>query len=497
MNPNSIFLALVAVATCLLPFNQIAKVIAATASTWTSSGQLNEGRPFHATVELADGRLLTMGGNYGPQRSAELYDPATRTWTLAAPMPHPVGGPAAVVLPDGRVLIAGGWDATGGAIDKTLLYDSGSNSWAPGSPLREPRRQGQVEALADGRVLLVGGDNYTAGLLDSVELYDGVSWTRGASVPYRPGSSFSLTLLTDGRVLLAGGLATAFTYLASAALYDPPTDTWERLPDMSVPRLGHSATLLLDGRVLIAGGASGGPGSVQQTTEIFNPGSKTWAPAAPMAMRRYFHGAVRLFDGRVLVAAGTQGGGPDGQGGELREAEVFYPQFSGWAPVAPMQHYRYAHTLTLLRDGTALAVGGVDQIGPGPPLLPRETELFTPGDDEPPPPDTTPPVVACSVEPAVLWPVTNQLVPVTVTVDVKDNESGAAGFSLLAAVADEGAATDIVDFTIGTADTAGSLRASRDGRGDGRTYSLVYEGRDVAGNSDRCTVTVVVPHDQR
>jgi Kelch motif/Galactose oxidase, central domain len=502
MSVNTIALTIVALASYLAHLNQFATNVAAAAAAsssgmWTPSGRLNEGRFFHATVVLADGRLLTIGGNSGPQRSAELYDPATRTWTPAAAMPHPVANPAAVVLRDDRVLVAGGSDGTGGAIDKTILYDTGSNSWVPGSPLLEPRRQGQVVALADGRVLLVGGDNQSEGLLDSVELYDGVSWRPGVPVPYRPGVQFSLTLLTDGRVLLAGGLATAFSSIASAALYDPLNDAWERLPDMSVPRLGHSATRLLDGRVLVAGGttSSGTPDSVLRTTEIFNPATKTWTASGPMAARRNFHRAVRLLDGRVLVAGGAQFGGVD-----LREAELFYPQVSRWVEVAPMQHRRAAHTLTPFPDGSVLAVGGLDQagqIGPFPALV-LETELFTPGDAEPPPLDTTPPSVACSAEPAMLWPPNNELVPVTVKIEVKDDESGPAGFSLVAAVADEGdGARDIVDFTVGTADTAGSLRASRTGSGDRRTYSLVYEGGDVAGNTARCITTVTVPHDQR
>jgi hypothetical protein len=231
MNLNTLALTIVAFASYLVQLNQFATNVAAPAAAsssgmWTPSGRLNEGRFFHATVVLADGRLLTIGGNYLAQRSTEVYNPATRMWTLSAPLPRPAVFPAAVRLRDDRVLLAGGEDATGVAVDETDLYDSLSNSWVRGSPMLEPRRHGQIVELADGRVLAVGGDNQVRpGLLDSVELYDGVSWSRGAPVPYRPGVDFSLTLLTDGRVLLAGGLVTGFSFLASAALYDPLNDT--------------------------------------------------------------------------------------------------------------------------------------------------------------------------------------------------------------------------------------------------------------------------------
>jgi Galactose oxidase, central domain/Kelch motif len=489
MNATTLTMSISAVAaTFWAVLNPVAATTTATAAfsagQWTEWGQLNEGRLFHATVELIDGRLLTIAGNYGPQSSTELFDPLTRTWTWAASLPRATFDPAAVRLSDGRVLVAGGTDATGGAVASTSLYDAVSNSWQLGPPMLEPRAQGQVVTLDDGRVLAVGGE--ARGLLDSVEIYDGV-WHRAASVPYAPGLKFSLERLNDGRVLLAGGLATASSYLASAALYDPPTDTWERLPDMSVPRLGHSATLLLDGRVLIAGGttSSGTPDSIHRTTEIFNPATKTWTASGPMAAQRNYHRAVRLPDGRVLVAGGAQFGGIT-----LREAELFYPAIGRWEQIAPMQHRRYAHTLTLLRDGSVLAVGGHDGTTG---MAVRETELFTADET-----DTTPPYVACSAEPAVLWPPDDKLVPVNVKVEVTDDLSGAAGFNLVAAIANEGDATlDIVGFAVGTADTAGQLRASRNGGGNGRIYELIYEGRDVAGNTATCTTTVTVPHDRR
>jgi Galactose oxidase, central domain len=291
-------------------------------------------------------------------------------------------------------------------------------------------------------------------------------------------------------VLLAGGFGTAGRSIASSALYDPLTDTWERLPDMSATRLGHSSTLLRDGRILIAGGttSTGAVDSILRTTEIFDPVTKRWTASAPMAAARYYHRAARLADGRVLLAGGAQFSGI-----VLREAELFYPAIGWWEQIAPMQHQRYAHTLTPLSGGTVLAVGGYDGVYSIPFVGAVESELFTPDET-----DTTPPHVACSAEPAVLWPPDDKLVPVKVKVEVTDDLSGAAGFSLVAAIANEGDATlDIVGFAVGTADTAGQLRASRNGDGNGRIYELIYEGRDVAGNTAICTTTVTVPHDRR
>jgi hypothetical protein len=111
--------------------------------------------------------------------------------------------------------------------------------------------------------------------------------------------------------------------------------------------------------------------------------------------------------------------------------------------------------------------------------------------------DTTPPTVSCSAGPAVLWPPNNKLIAITTKVTVTDTDSGAAGFSLLSVTSNEGdVATESSGWAIGTADTSGFLQASRLGSGNGRTYTLTYEGRDNTGNKATCSATVAVPHDQ-
>ena len=111
--------------------------------------------------------------------------------------------------------------------------------------------------------------------------------------------------------------------------------------------------------------------------------------------------------------------------------------------------------------------------------------------------DTTPPTVTCSAFPAVLWPPNNKLVPVTTTVTVSDADSGPAGFTLLSLTSNEGdASAESSGWTTGTPDTGGSLQASRLGSGNGRVYTLTYQGSDEAGNTATCSTTVTVPHDQ-
>jgi Nidogen-like len=111
--------------------------------------------------------------------------------------------------------------------------------------------------------------------------------------------------------------------------------------------------------------------------------------------------------------------------------------------------------------------------------------------------DATRPMVTCSITPATIWPPNHKMVPVAATVTVADALSGPAGFRLVSATANEGnPATDIQSFSPGSSSTKGYVRAERLGTGNGRIYTLTYQGRDVAGNTKTCSATVTVPHDQ-
>ena len=110
--------------------------------------------------------------------------------------------------------------------------------------------------------------------------------------------------------------------------------------------------------------------------------------------------------------------------------------------------------------------------------------------------DQTPPGIACRAQPDHLWPPNHKMVPVTITVSPTDGGSGVDSFALVSAAANEGTAADFSGFIPGQAGTRGSVRAERTGTGTGRTYSLVYRGTDIAGNTADCTATVEVAHDQ-
>jgi hypothetical protein len=77
--------------------------------TYSTAGSLHVGRTDFALVRLSNGLFLAAGGfASGGTKGAEVFDTGTNAWYSAATMVDYHEGPAAVVLGDGRVLVAGG-----------------------------------------------------------------------------------------------------------------------------------------------------------------------------------------------------------------------------------------------------------------------------------------------------------------------------------------------------------------------------------------------------
>jgi 6-phosphogluconolactonase (cycloisomerase 2 family) len=109
----------------------------------------------------------------------------------------------------------------------------------------------------------------------------------------------------------------------------------------------------------------------------------------------------------------------------------------------------------------------------------------------PVPPDTTPPSIACDATPGVLWPPNRKLRPVRVGVSAGD-DMGPPTVTLVSVASTQAEdPDDMMDWTTGTDDRAGLLRAERSR--EARTYTLTYEAEDRAGNTTRCETRVSVP----
>ena len=278
------------------------------AAGFVLTGSLNSPRAFHTATLLNNGMVIIAGGTGGPngfrQASAELYDPATQTFT-----------------------------GTGSMTDARAFHTA--------------------TLLNNGKVLIAGGENGFAGLA-SAELYSPTTGTftnTGAMTIGR--SSHTATLLNNGMVLIAGGYGGG--YLASAELYDPATGTFTSTGSMTEARAFHTATLLKNGMVLVAGGF-GSSGDPLASAELYNPASGTFTATASMGSARYwFTATLQPSDGKVLLTGGENA---SSFGTVLASAELYDPSTSAFTSTGTMTTPRSFHTATLMNNQEVLISGG-------------------------------------------------------------------------------------------------------------------------------------------
>jgi hypothetical protein len=223
----------------------------------------------------------TLGGNFfsffgSALDSAEIYDPETGSFTLTGTMSLRRYIHTATLLGNGKVLITGGaandslvaLQALVLVVDAAELYDPSIGAFTAAGNMRHARGGHSATLLPDGRVLISGGftdllstsvsdGGYTgSAATSSCELFDANTGVFTDSGPMTtPRAIHTATLLPNGQVLLAGGVTGLSGPLTpTAELYDPTMDSFIDTGGLATARDEHSATLLPNGRVLVIGG---------------------------------------------------------------------------------------------------------------------------------------------------------------------------------------------------------------------------------------------------
>jgi hypothetical protein len=347
--------------------------VAGPGGAWIPVRTMGTPRFSSTAVRLQDGRVLVVGGLSGEVgyqyhvTSAELYDPATGTWSAAGSISKPLV--AATSLRDGRVLaLVGHFDSPRSA----EVYDPASGTWTATGPMDpSPRESDKFTMLQDGRVLLAGSDG--------AQVYDPASetWTATGPVARDTGIGDTFTVLQDGRVLVAGG--------DGAQVYDPASGTWTATGKKTDQGFGGASVLLSDGKVLIAGGRSFEPPDNYydlDLAEVYDPVAGSWTATARMHAKNNPRLAFLQADGKVLVVGSnaevydpptgtwtalsmrpTVLAKSDWHGDADQEActaaDLYDPQTASWT-TAWATFACGPSSLTPLFDGTTLVAGGTD-----------------------------------------------------------------------------------------------------------------------------------------
>jgi len=326
---------------------------------WSPTGSMSYARALFGAVLLPSGKVFAAGGC--ASCTAELFDPATGTFTLVGP-PSAQVFKTVTLLKDGRVLILA-------ALSDTEIYDPVSGQFST-LPATVEQTQFTATLLNDGRVLVVGGMG--------AEVFDPVAGTFAAAGPMSQNrTGHTATLLPDGRVLVAGGypFGQLNIPLSSAEIFDPSQGTFSPTGSMHAPRYGNYAALLPSGMVLVGGGDEG-----PATAELFDPTSGTFAlTGTPTAGSRISATATLLSNGQVLVAGGVLAGVSlpaclTCSAAATASSELYIPTAASFTPAGNMTATRGNAASTLLPDGRVLTTGG--QSASGGSL--SSAELFTP-----------------------------------------------------------------------------------------------------------------------
>lgn len=314
----------------------------------TNATTMVEPRSMYTVTKLLNGRYLIVGGidfSQGPQKTAEMYDPTSNTFTAVGSLSTDRFGHAATLLPNGQVLISGGLSCVcggagmagvaatiGSAVASTEIFTldaSGCNgSFSPGPPMTRPRAGHTGFSLSDGRFYFIGGVGWvgTATLnfptiWQETEFFDGTSFSNGPVMPtFRALGSIAQIGTSPDKWLIAGGLNSvsgAGAPTTRADIYTASANqpgVWSRAGDMSVAR-GFQAAYVYGDEVIQIGGIKGDlvTAATESTTDIYTISTGTWSNGPTMSTERGAYASYQNKLGVVHILGGATGPGTSPQ----------------------------------------------------------------------------------------------------------------------------------------------------------------------------------------
>jgi galactose oxidase len=300
---------------------------------------------------LRTGKVLTWGKFGDPY----VWDPSAKTFA-AEPAPSWIFCSGHAFLPDGRLLVSGGHISDDHGIPDANLFDPATLTWSTGPAMKKGRWYPTTTILANGEAVTLAGRDQ-GGLAATIpEVWTGSSWrsltSAGRSLPYYPRTF----LAPNGKVFYAGEQQMS-RYLSTAG-----TGSWT---DVGLRKYGvrdyGSAVMYQPGKILYVGG--GRTTKTAETIDLNDPGP-TWQWTGSMAYPRRHLNATILPTGQVLVTGGTSGTGFSDEAQAVHAAELWDPATGKWTMLASNSVIRVYHSTTLLlRDGRVLHTGSGDAAG--------------------------------------------------------------------------------------------------------------------------------------
>lgn len=282
----------------------------------TDGPRLSARRATHAVVRTTDGLILAVGGcvedgcdSGASSATVDIVSTDGRRLLRTGQLLARRIQPSAAAMPDGKVLVIGGW-IDGRITNTTELFDPVTGRSSPGPPLSVPRSSPTVVRLMDGKILIAGG--------------------------------------YDGRAVRS-----------DAQVYDPQSNTLRVTGSLQTARSGATGTLLQNGKVLLAGGGDGEADGRRAlaSAELFDPSTGKFRATGSLVQRRYKHGAVALPNGDVLIVGGSD---ERDYRGKLRSVERYVQSTGRFATVGSLavERFKLADGILLVAANKVLVAAG-------------------------------------------------------------------------------------------------------------------------------------------
>lgn len=300
---------------------------------------------------LWNGKVLSWG-HFG---QPHVWNPSTKTFTVV-PVPDQLFCAGHTFLSDGRLLVNGGHINDDQGLPDANLFDPATMSWSSLPSMAKGRWYPTTTTLANGEAVTIAGRDQSKTHVGVPEVWTGSGWRRLSSawrvLPYYPRTF----LAPNGKIFYAGeNQATA--YLSTSG-----TGSWSNAGlRLYGNREYGSAVMYRPGKILYAGG-----GRTTKTAEIIdlNQPAPKWQWTADMAFARRHLNATILPTGQVLVTSGTGGTAFNDESGAVHAAELWDPVTGRWTTLASNSVVRVYHsTSLLLPDGRVLHTGSGDAAG--------------------------------------------------------------------------------------------------------------------------------------
>lgn len=261
--------------------------------------------PTAQSVVVAQGGKLYIFGGYETVSSTAVttvtsFDPSTNTYAALAPLPAATRGACGGVLASGKILVVGGYNV--GEVDLAQIYDPATNSWSTAASVPSGWECAAVVG-ADGRVHLLGGESAST----THRSYDEANnqWLTHAALPVGR-TTHGAGVAPDGRIVVFGGGSGGGV---TTDIYNPTLDTWAAGVVAPAPVI-QNAFVTLPGTLLAMGGSnstSNNSAPYFDAVQAFDTTTNQWTTAGVTLVSPTREAGAALLDGKVYVFGGSNG----------------------------------------------------------------------------------------------------------------------------------------------------------------------------------------------